>query len=433
MELGSQWLGQTVDGRFPLLQYLAGDEQSAVFLTQLNDREKSKAAIKLVLASACDADTQIANWRRASKLSHPHLIRIFECGRCWLSGKELLYVISEYADETLAQVLPTRALTTSEADAMLRPTIEALNYLHGQGLVHGHIHPGNIMAVYDQLKLSSDGIQAAGIGSARADANVYDAPELARGQISPAADVWSLGVALAQSLTQNLPQRAEDIDYSKLPQRFAEIVRGCVSKNPSSRWTLRDIAAAIQLDLPEIKHEVSLVSTGESALSEQPKRLSTPVMLALAAVAVIVVALVIFNVARRGSGPAQETQAVSEETSRPPASAPAAPVQPHAINSTAAVLRRVLPEPSASANRTIHGRIKVRVRVNADTSGNVTEGRFVSPGPSKYFARLAMQAAEQWKFTPPTVDGQPSGSEWNLFFEFTRGGVQAFSQEVSLK
>jgi len=69
----------------------------------------------------------------------------------------------------------------------------------------------------------------------------------------------------------------------------------------------------------------------------------------------------------------------------------------------------------------------VRVQVTVDRAGNVSNARFLSAGPSKYFSRLAMDAARQWKFTPANSQ---SPSEWNLLFEFTRGGVQAFSQSA---
>jgi TonB family protein len=63
------------------------------------------------------------------------------------------------------------------------------------------------------------------------------------------------------------------------------------------------------------------------------------------------------------------------------------------------------------------------VRVEVDAAGNVTGTKLVTPGPSKYFSRLAMQAAEQWKFSPPSQNGQPVPSEWTILFEYTRGGI----------
>src|SRR5262245_54005400 len=140
-DLGVSWEGQVVEGRFRLQQYLGGTPDKAVFVTQLNG---SKVAIKLDLENSTEPEAQLTAWRRVSGLSHPHLIRILECGRSWVAGKEVLYAVTEYADEHLGQVLPVRALTPGEAEAMLRPTLDALSYLHSQGLVHGHLRPSNV-------------------------------------------------------------------------------------------------------------------------------------------------------------------------------------------------------------------------------------------------------------------------------------------------
>jgi len=119
VDFGKQWQGQTVDGRYPLEQYLGGSDSTAVFLTSLPADTKAKAAIKLVRSSGEQAEALLSNWKRVAQLSHPHLLRVFDGGQCWLSGNELLFVVTEYADENLAQVVPQRALTGSETEAML--------------------------------------------------------------------------------------------------------------------------------------------------------------------------------------------------------------------------------------------------------------------------------------------------------------------------
>jgi TonB family protein len=60
------------------------------------------------------------------------------------------------------------------------------------------------------------------------------------------------------------------------------------------------------------------------------------------------------------------------------------------------------------------------VRVTVDRSGNVVGEKLVSSGSSKYFARLASDAAAKWKFAPADKQGP---REWLLRFEFTRGGA----------
>src|ERR1700675_2129828 len=196
-EAWKRWEGRTVDGRFPLQRYLGGSGHSAVFLTvrQPHGGDSEKAAIKLIPAAAVDTNHQFLRWKAASELTHPNLIRIFEAGRCELDGKDLLYVVMEYAEENLSQILPERALTTEEARGMLAPILRALQFVHDKGFVHVHIQPSNILAVRDQVKLSSDTLNMAGerSGGARAT-SAYDPPEAATGAISAAADPWQLGM-----------------------------------------------------------------------------------------------------------------------------------------------------------------------------------------------------------------------------------------------
>jgi TonB family protein len=84
------------------------------------------------------------------------------------------------------------------------------------------------------------------------------------------------------------------------------------------------------------------------------------------------------------------------------------------------VLHEEIPDVPRRARNTIHGQIKIAVRVTVDRSGNVVDETLENPGPSRYFARLATKAARKWKFAP--ADNQDS-RKWLLRFEFTRGGA----------
>jgi TonB family protein len=81
-------------------------------------------------------------------------------------------------------------------------------------------------------------------------------------------------------------------------------------------------------------------------------------------------------------------------------------------------VREVLPKVPKSARDTIQGTIRVRVRVSLDEAGSVVGARFDSAGPSKYFARLSLQAAQAWKFAAPQPGGSNPAKEWLLRFEF---------------
>jgi hypothetical protein len=58
--------------------------------------------------------------------------------------------------------------------------------------------------------------------------------------------------------------------------------------------------------------------------------------------------------------------------------------------------------------------------VLVDPSGNVVGEFLENPGPSRYFARIAGDAAGEWKFAPADTQGS---RVWLLRFEFTRGGA----------
>jgi TonB family protein len=88
------------------------------------------------------------------------------------------------------------------------------------------------------------------------------------------------------------------------------------------------------------------------------------------------------------------------------------------------VADQVVPDVPQSARDTIRGTVRVSVRLSVDTAGNVTEAELDLPGPSKYFARLALEAAQQWKFDPPKMQGQNVLSDWLLNFQFTGQGTK---------
>jgi len=205
-EVWTKWEGQVISGVFPLVRVLSTSDHSAVFLTEYKAQNLPSAALKLIPVIPTLAQTQLAHWTTAAALSHPHLIRLLEVGRCEIEGRPFLFVVMEYAEQTLSQILPRRALTPEEVREMLRPTLNALAFLHGKNLVQGRLKPSNILVVDDQLKLASDTIRPVGESSASiAKSSVYDPPEAKDGSFSTAGDIWSLGIIMVEALTQHPP------------------------------------------------------------------------------------------------------------------------------------------------------------------------------------------------------------------------------------
>jgi hypothetical protein len=82
----------------------------------------------------------------------------------------------------------------------------------------------------------------------------------------------------------------------------------------------------------------------------------------------------------------------------------------------------VLPQVPDYARRTIRGAVKIDVRATVDTAGHVNAAT-VERQNSKYFAKLALEAAHHWEFAPVPGD-------WLLRFEFTTSGTTVHSSRL---
>lgn len=422
----SGWIGRVIEGRFPLIEWLGGSGRTSVFRTELRGEGAQKAVIKLIPADSREDKAHIAHWAETASMSYPHLVRLLWTGRCRIDTAPFHYVVTEYAAEVLSQILPERALTEDEAREMLDPILDALAYLHGKRLVHGHLKPSNILVVDNRLKLSADSLHVAGeMDEHFAIPGAYDAPEVAARVISPAADVWSLGVTLVEALTQ-VP--ANHVPKS-MPQPFAGIAQGCLERNPASRSSLSDLKARL-----EGKAEPHFASARKFAdpddLDRKPRGTvqgKVPWGILIAAILVLLAVAAATLIRSRHAA-----------TSSPGEPARSVPQSPVAETEPAAgalvkgmVAERVIPDVPEKASRTIHGQVKVSVRVTVDPGGAVSSAALDSPGPSRYFSGLAVRAAQHWKFRPAQIGGKAVPSVWILRFSFRQGGSEANSAEVT--
>jgi TonB family protein len=530
-----QFEGLIVDDEFPLEQLLASSEHSAVFLTQHGDSQPQKAAIKLIHADSATAELLLSRWRLAAQLSHPNLLRILDFGRSCLEDANFLYVVTEFAEEDLSQILPQRPLNPAETRDVLEPVLDVLVYLHGKGLVHSRIKPSNILASGDQLKLSSDSLSS--IAEPRPPLprpSPYNAPEAATSGLSTASDVWSLGMTLVEVLTQRVPAvppegKSDPVVPDTLPQPYLDIARHALLREPKRRWSTAEIAArmnptavaaaaghsisssavsplAVPLSsVPAVPAAKLQTSRYESAApkAQSPRQPSTTqpkqtlvlpnYVVPVAAAILVIVAIIALPkiLGRRAESPTSASTAAAQPPSAPkptaqpahrdtppakpaasdsvktsaerkttsaltpsspaparsssvaaPAPAPAAlrtdtfpsanAPKSSAVTSThGEVLDQVLPDVSEKARGTIQGKVRVTIRVHVEPGGNVSQAELDSPGPSKYFADLALQAARRWAFTAPEANGHSVPSDWLVRFEFSQSGTQAFPRQTA--
>jgi serine/threonine protein kinase len=372
-EFWTEWEGQVVNGIFPLRRFLGGSDHSVVFLTEFKAENLPDAAIKFVPADTLRTEDQLVQWGAAATLSHPHLMRIFDVGRCQLGGRGFLFVVTEYAEQTLAQILPKRALSPEEVREMLLPTLDTLAFLHGSHLAHCQLKPSNILVVNDQLKLASDTVRPTGHSTTSIPrTSFYDPPELQDGETSAAGDIWGLGITLIEALTQRAPSWLDERNETaslpaSIPAPFEDTVRRCLSRTPANRPSVVELQTqykpASQARSTSLARPLALTTPHEGTSGRKSAREH---LVLAAVVAAILISLTIWagvrfsreppNSGQPAAGVSQPDQqppadpALVTATPAPPTAAPATstPVTPARVASTPITPAPVTPAQVAS-------------------------------------------------------------------------------------
>jgi serine/threonine protein kinase len=216
----------------------------------------------------------------AARLSHPGIAPVFAVGR---HGRTPWYAM-EYVDGRAVSSLLRRdgAMEARRAAAIVRDAALALDHAHAQGVVHRDVKPGNLILRKDgRVVLTDFGLakrMADGDASVTAPGGFvgspnYLSPEQARGgEVTPATDVYGLGVTLYRMTTNRPPFRSEDtatllrsIAESEppplrsvrpdLPRDLETIVATCMEKEPARRYPS---ARAVADDLDRFLHDEPL-------------------------------------------------------------------------------------------------------------------------------------------------------------------------------
>ncbi len=183
--------------------------------------------------------------------AHPNIVRLFAC-------QDDLLVMEFLDGPTLQRMLedrPNERLSRSEALRSVIHVGAALQHVHARGYVHLDIKPQNVIVVGGRPVLHDFGT-ARRIGGKRPSIGVgttsYMPPEEAeKGEVSPASDVYSLGVTLFELLTGHFPfpPRSRGRPYPQLklepktprkylpslPRRLEELIMASIARDPGER------------------------------------------------------------------------------------------------------------------------------------------------------------------------------------------------------
>jgi len=200
-------------------------------------------------------------WNALAGLSHPNIVDVRDVG-VLLDGdvRKPFFVMPLLVGKTLAELIreSSERLSASRVVEIIRQVCKGLQAAHERGLIHRDLKPSNIFVLNDDsAKIIDFGVVH--LTGARSFAGQkgtlqYMAPEqLAGKEISPASDIFALGVILYEGLTGRnpfvrhtrdeiseavmnfMPQSVSELNAA-IPHRIAQVVHKCLAKRPANRF-----------------------------------------------------------------------------------------------------------------------------------------------------------------------------------------------------
>ncbi|GAA0376854.1 hypothetical protein GCM10009541_19070 [Micromonospora gifhornensis] len=266
---GAQLLGE----RYRLIEQLGTGGMSVVWRGY--DEVLGRQVAVKVLASRLASDRAFRHRIRseaqaAARLCHPNITNVYDYGESQQVGLTVPYVVMELIDGAplTARLSGVGVLPWREAVTIAAEVSSALATAHARGVVHRDVTPGNVMLTATGVKVVDFGISAlVGESEKSADGTLlgtpaYLAPErLDNGQVSPATDVYAVGLLLYRMLTGRLPWQADTTTQMlrahmyrepepmptapELPAGVAELVHRCLAKRPADRPGTAELARTL--------------------------------------------------------------------------------------------------------------------------------------------------------------------------------------------
>lgn len=311
-------------GTYELIGEIARGGMGVVYKARQNTLNRT-VAVKVILSGQLATGDEVRRFlveaEAAANLSHPGIVPVYEFGEH--DGTH--YFSMAYIDgPSLAEKLGEGALDAAGAVDLMIPIAEAVEYAHGQGVIHRDLKPGNILlekgaipriADFGLAKRMNDDAELTQSGTILGSI-YYMPPEQAAGRsesIGPASDVYALGAILYRMLTGRPPFQAatgfETMQQvlteepvaprqlnSMIPRDLETICLKCLEKEPTRRYAsaraLGEELARFRDGLPILARPISRTARVWRWYRRNP----VPATLGAVLIAVVVAGLVIASI-----------------------------------------------------------------------------------------------------------------------------------------
>jgi len=214
-------LRSALSGRYEIERKLGEGGMAKVYLAHdvRHDRQVAVKVLRTDLSSEIGADRFVREVRLAARLTHPHILPLFDSGE---AGGFLYFVMPVVEGESLRErIRNAKQLSLDEARQIAMEVADALDYAHRHDVVHRDIKPENIMLHHGHAVVTDFGIGKAVTAASEDSKTVthltqagvtvgtpaYMAPEQAAGEadIDGRADLFALGCVCYEMLTGEMP------------------------------------------------------------------------------------------------------------------------------------------------------------------------------------------------------------------------------------
>ena len=268
-------IGQIVAEQYEIREIIGSGGFSTVYLAYDHMLART-VAVKALKVELTRDTTFLSNFRTeaqlVARLDHPNILQVYTFG---LHDHTPFLVTPYISGGSLKRKLDQRRrFGLEEVGHVLRQLASALDYAHANRLIHRDIKPQNVLLHADGRLVLGDFGVAKLVSAPDAASNTrpsgtiaYMAPELFKGEVSRAADIYALGVVVFQMLTGNVPFTGtpEQIMYQHLtetpptlrtfikdaPEAVEVLLNQVLDKNPAIRPDMAgDFAALYDMAVP---------------------------------------------------------------------------------------------------------------------------------------------------------------------------------------